>query len=66
MNTEKKLKILRAIRDNEKFSRNNRDMAHLHANGYIECEGVENCSYVRATIRLTEYGHYWARERNEN
>lgn len=62
MKQEKKLQILTAIRDGKKFSRNNKDMATLRANGYINAVGVVNCSYVKAEITLTEWGEAWLRE----
>jgi len=69
MRKEKKYQILRAIKNGEKYSRNNRDMATLHANGYIDAKGVVNTSYVKAEITLTEWAETVLKieeRRNEN
>lgn len=63
MKAEKKKAILRAIRDGKKFSRNNRDMGYLQANGYINAKGVVSTSYAKADITLTEWGKVIAREK---
>lgn len=59
MTREKKFKILNAIEYGGPYSRNNRDMAILHANGYINATGVVNTSYINAKITLTEWGKIW-------
>lgn len=56
MKSEKKLEILEAIRDDKPYSRNNKDMAFLQANGYIDCQSVINCSYKDAVITLADWG----------
>lgn len=56
MKREKKIRILTAIRDETKYSRNNRDMAYLQMNGYIEVTHKQGTSYVNARIRLTHWG----------
>jgi hypothetical protein len=57
MRPHNKYRILRAIKTGEKYSRNNRDMAYLRMNGYIEAKGVVHTSYVNAEITLTDWGH---------
>lgn len=65
MKSDKKRQILKAIRDDLKYSRNNRDMAYLQANGYIEATNVVKTSYVKATIKLSDWGKVWLEEEKE-
>lgn len=62
MRDAKKRELLRAIAEGKTYSRNNRDMAYLQANGYIEAKGVEHGSYVKATISLTDWGKVIAKQ----